>query len=329
MPVPGLRTMFWVLWTAVLWIAPLSTWAGEAGADPVRDEARKLAYEGIKALRAQRYSEALTFLRQAEQKFHAPTHLLYMARAHVGLGELVAAHDAYVAVAIEPIPNYAPPVFHQARREAVAEAQQLRPRIATLQVAIAGGGAQEIAVTIDGRAVQAGRLAHPIAVASGEHQVVAVGTGGGRATQVAAVAVGESKVVSLHLQPESPPSSSAPPVDGADGRGLTVAGALLVAAGGAALVAGGIAGGMTLKRAGDIEDTCGGDVCPTAEEPTVDAAKTLGNVSTALLIAGGVVAATGIVLLVAAPDDDEAAAAKGPRIELWATPVSLSLFAAF
>jgi hypothetical protein len=326
--------MGWIVWAAVLWGTPALSWSGQAQQDPVRDEARQLAYEGIKALRAEQYTEALSLLRQAEQRFHAPTHLLYMARAHVGLGDLIAAHDEYVAIAIEPIPNYAAAAFHQARREAAVEVQQLRARVATLRVDVEGAQAASVSVTVDDQAVEAARLAHPIAVAAGEHRITAVGAGGVRAEQVATVAAGESKTVTLSLEGESvPPSDSgapAPAPDSADGSGLTVAGAVLVAVGGAALVVGGITGGMTLSRAGDIEDTCGGDVCPTTEEPTVDDAKTLGNVSTAMLIVGGVVAATGVVLLVVAPGDEaEAATAKGPRLELRATAFGASLAGVF
>jgi phenylpyruvate tautomerase PptA (4-oxalocrotonate tautomerase family) len=335
MPVRVVRATLWILWAVVLWAIPAVSWAGEAEEDPVRNEARQLAYEGIKALRAERYAEALSFLRQAEQKFHAPTHLLYMARAHVGLGELIAAHGKYVTIAIEPIPNYAAAAFHQARKEAAAERQQLQARVATVTVEVAGADVASVSVSVDGKTVEPARLAHPIAVTAGEHRIAAVGTDGQRAEQVATVAVGESKTVTLSIEPESAPApgpgspgQSAP--DSADGSGLTAAGAVLVAVGGAALVVGGITGGMTLSRAGDIEDTCGGDVCPTTEEPTVDDAKTLGNVSTALFIAGGVVAATGVVLLVVAPgDESEAATAHGPRLELRATVFGASLSGTF
>jgi hypothetical protein len=201
-------------------------------------------------------------------------------------------------------------------------------------VVIDGAEAGSVSVSVDGRAVDTARLAHPIAVTAGEHRIAAVDTGGQQAEQVATVAVGESKTVTLSIEVESAPAAGLAPAqpapDSAGGSGLTVAGAVLVAAGGAALVVGGITGGMTLSRAGDIEDTCGGDVCPTTEEPTVDDAKTLGNVSTALFVVGGVVAATGIVLLVVAPgEESEAVTAIASRLELRATPLGASLSGTF
>jgi hypothetical protein len=309
-------------------------WAGGTPEDSVRDEARQLAYEGIHALREERFAEALTLLRQAEERFHAPTHLLYMARAHAGLGQLVEAHDAYVSVVIEPIPNYAPPAFHEARQQAAAEVEELRPRIATLRVALEGKVAAALTVTVDGHAIAAARLAHPIAVAPGHHRVAAATRAGQQAEQAVTARIGDTTVVTLSFEtgPASAPAGSAAELGGDgmdDGSGWTVAGALLVAGGSAAVVAAGVTGGLTLARAGEIEDTCGGNVCPTAEESTVDEAKALGNVSTVLFAVGGAVALAGIVVLATASETAQETTARSARIAVRVTPFGAALTGAF
>ena len=54
--------------------------------------------------------------------------------------------------------------------------------------------------------------------------------------------------------------------------------------GGAAAIGAGITGGLTLGKAGDIEDDCGGgSECPVSQKSAVDDAKTLGNVTNVLI----------------------------------------------
>ncbi len=69
--------------------------------DQDRDSARALAKAGIALYQQGRHQEAIEQLSSAEKLFHAPAHLLYMARAHAKLGQLVVAHRLYVDVESE------------------------------------------------------------------------------------------------------------------------------------------------------------------------------------------------------------------------------------
>ncbi len=72
--------------------------------------------------------------------------------------------------------------------------------------------------------------------------------------------------------------------------------------GGAAAIGAGITGGLTLSKAGDIEDDCGGgSECPISEKGAVDDAKTLGNVTNVLVGVAAVGIAAGIVLFFVEP----------------------------
>ena len=71
--------------------------------------------------------------------------------------------------------------------------------------------------------------------------------------------------------------------------------------GGAAAIGAGITGGLTIGKAGDIEDDCGGSECPSSQKSAVDDAKTLGNVTNVLIGVAAVGIAAGIVLFFVEP----------------------------
>lgn len=60
----------------------------------------------------------------------------------------------------------------------------------------------------------------------------------------------------------------------------------------------GLSGGLALQRFYDIRDRCGGLSCPIAETPNVEAAQSLGTMSTAGLVVAGFGAAAGMVGLI-------------------------------
>ncbi len=69
--------------------------AGEPGAGASaddlsqrRDAARELAQRGLQKIDAGDVSGGLALLLEAEAKFHAPTHLLFIAQAYASLGKL-------------------------------------------------------------------------------------------------------------------------------------------------------------------------------------------------------------------------------------------------
>ena len=54
---------------------------------------------------AKDYERAAELFQQAEGLMHAPTLLLGLARAQAGLGKLVSAHETYIRVTREPLPD--------------------------------------------------------------------------------------------------------------------------------------------------------------------------------------------------------------------------------
>src|SRR4051812_37214352 len=88
--------------------------AAHAQSDDEKSAARDLATQGAAALNDKKYDEALDLVSRAEAIFHAPPHLLMIARAQTGLGKLVAARETYLRLLREELAPNAPKPFKRA-----------------------------------------------------------------------------------------------------------------------------------------------------------------------------------------------------------------------
>jgi hypothetical protein len=278
-------------------VAALLTIASTARADG-RDEARKLATKGVELLNDGKPVEALERLRAAEVLFHAPTHLLYIARAERAAGHPEEAYDTYVSILVEVLPNYAPDAFRDAQRDAAKEEADLRKEIAAITIELPAGN--ELRLIVDGKGVVSTRLAYPLAVSEGDHDIDVHGDANHEpfTTRVNATRGRTTEVKVPPLASKAPKQAHAPVAESPGPRPMLVAGGVTLALGGATLIAGTATGIVTLIRASDIRDRCPANVCPKALEPEAADARTIGHASTALLAVGGALAATGVVLLV-------------------------------
>ena len=320
-------TKFVLVVLAVL-LAPTLVLTPSAFAQDVKDEARQLAQEGIRLLEEGQPDAAIAKLQEAESKFHAPTHLLYIARARTQLGQLREAHDTYISILAEKMPNYVPEAFHKARQTAEGEAAGLRPRLATVAIQISGENADQAEVAIDGEPVDAAVLPFPIAVEPGTHQITATAIGAEPASQSVDVAVGNTASVALDLAAAAagPARGAAGGGDTVDDDGFPVIATIALAVGAVGLGVGAVTGALTLSKASDIKAECDGDRCPAAQESEADDAKTLGNVSTAMFVVGGIATTLGVVLLVIDLSSDSGG---DTALQLNVTPTGAALRGSF
>lgn len=320
-----------IVWVAALCVVLVGQ-LSDAHAQGARDEARELARQGIALLDQGQNEEALEKLREAEAKFHAPTHLIYMARALTGMGKLVEAHNFYIDVLVEAIPNYAPDAFHDAQKSATDGARELEAKIATLRVSVTGDKAEQARVTVDGNEIARPRLAHPIAVEAGSHRVEASAPGALPQKREVEAPVGAATDVALELAAEP---GAAPNPSGGNAAGEESASAFPIGAGvafgigGAALVVATVTGVLTLQRADEIKETCNENVCPPEQEAEADDAKVLGNVSTAMFAIGGAGVALGAILLIAGAASDDEAAGDRPRVDVALGPMGVAVRGSF
>jgi hypothetical protein len=159
---------------AVLLAATLASPALAAGptfAD--REAARTLSGKGYEAFEAAQYRKAIELFRQAEARFHAPPHLLYVARAQFKLGELIEAAATFQRIVDEKLPPDAPGPFKEAQANARAELGEVDVLIPSVSIALQGEVPKGTIVAVDGRPLDANALAHPVRLDPGVHVITA------------------------------------------------------------------------------------------------------------------------------------------------------------
>lgn len=296
--------------------------AGRAAAQSDEDKAaaRVLATQGAEALGANKYAEALDLVSRAEQMFHAPTHVLMIARSQAGLGRLVAAKESYLKLTREELPASAPTVFKRAQQDAKDEMTALEPRIASLRIAVEGGGQQKYTVKMDDQPVSPALLGVYRPVDPGKHEIAVYPVGQGPVKGAVDLKDGEKKDLKLTIPDVVPGGVPVSSVDNPDaplkpdgssgearpgfftpmrGAGLGLA---VLGVGGVAL------GAVFLSKAASTQSeadggfaACGKHCSPAQQSAIhnrdVDAAHAR-TIAVVGLAAGGVALATGVTLLV-------------------------------
>jgi len=293
---------------------------GQEKDDATRAAARGLGISGVENYQAGRYEQATDELEKAYGILRAPSLALWSARALVKRGLLVEAARRYLEATGLQAPIGDATVQKQAIADARAELAELEPRIPSLSIRLVGAASAEVAVTIDGKAVESSLLDSPRLVNPGAHEVIAT-RGSERVSARATVSEGQQRDVTLQFRadgeaapppaakPNAPSSGSAPHGDAAaprpDGGGTGSRRSISIvalAAGGAGLVLGGVAGGLAYSKKSELDATgkCT-DGCPSSLAGDVDQLHLYRTLSTAGFIAGGVLTGLGVVLWVTAP----------------------------
>jgi hypothetical protein len=131
--------------------------------------------------------------------FHAPTHLLLIARSQVGLGRLVAAKETYLKLTREELSASAPAAFKRAQQEGKDEMTALDARIASLRIAVEGGGQQKFTVKMDDQPVSPALLGVYRPVDPGKHDIVIYPVGQGPVKGTIELKDGEKKELKLTI----------------------------------------------------------------------------------------------------------------------------------
>lgn len=237
---------------------------------------------------------------------------LNLARCHESEGKIATAWAEYREVVV-----LARQAGQTERADAAEElSKKLEASLPKLKVEVPKA-TPGLVVKRDGTEVGAGSLGTALPVDPGEHTIVASAPGYTEwSTKVQVAADGGEKAVTV-------PALVAAPKEGPEKAGgssaLGTVGLAVGGAGVAALVAGGVLGGLTLADADKARSDptlCPDNLCSPAGREVVNGAETKGLVSTILLAAGGVMAAGGVTLFLVgrskAPEKT-ASAASGPR----------------
>ncbi|MDC3958395.1 hypothetical protein [Polyangium jinanense] len=310
---------------------PTATAEAKAGA-------RAAAEKGTNAFKESRYDEAVDMFLRAESLFHAPTHVLMLARSYVALGKLVLAKEAYHSIVREELAPKAPAAFKLAKVDAEKELAELSPRIPSLQVSTTPE-AKNVVVTLDDKPLPAALIGIPSPIDPGTHVLRATAEGMAAPEKSVTVKEGEKAAVVLELAPVASAGPITPvprplgPTGPSEGReqpsGKTspgrIAGVVLMGLGVAGLGAGGVFGGLSLAKRAEADETfdaCGvGCWGPPADEVRAldDDANKKGNIGIIGLAAGGALTVTGIVLFVVSKRSPGKAQAKA-FVTPWIAP---------
>ncbi len=271
--------------------AAAALWALPARADDAHDleAARALANSGREFYERGEYAKALQRFESAEQIFHAPPHVLFIARTKRKLGKLLEAREAYQRLIAEKLGDKAPEAFHNAQGTAAEELAELDQHVPKLVFKLKGPTSATI--TVDGAKADSGK---PFAVEPGPHDVAVAAEGYKPLSRHETVREGEtSHAVELAPEPlgdkprEAPKPSTVP-----------IGPIAVLAGGGAVLIGGGIAGGIAMSKMSQLKKNCADlSPCPSENAPLRDQTRTVANVSTALFVIGGVAAAAGATWL--------------------------------
>ncbi len=275
--------------------APSMAYAQVGDAD--RAAARALAFEANDALESKDYAAAAERFARADALVHAPTLLLGLARADVGLGKLVAAYEAYARIVREGVPPKASPTLARAVDDAKRELAALEPRMP--YVLIEAKGATNPHVELDGVSVPSVALGLKRMVDPGPRIVSATAEGFNRVEVKIEAVEGETKTASLMLVP-APRAVVAPVVSPSPAPATSLRrtiGFVTIGVGGVALIAGAVTGALALGRESELSSVCPDTQCLPGQQTAIDGYNTLRVVAMSTLIGGGVLAATGTILV--------------------------------
>lgn len=266
----------------------------EAASD--RDAARALAIKGLKLLNAKKYPEAIDHFEKAEARFHAPTHSLFIARAHRQMGKWLLAKKHYRAVLDENIPNYAPDAFHKAQTDAGQELAALEARLPKFKISVQAAAPSRVDVRVDGQRVdwQAG----PVEADPGEHVIDAAGKSGNEQSRTLRIQEGEVLEVRFAFSAED--SQEPGRTAGAEAGPIWPAG-LAFGVGALGIGAGVALGYLSFSKVDQLKAVCPNNHCAPSAMPMADDARFYGNLSTVGFIVGAAGAVAGTVLIITRP----------------------------
>jgi hypothetical protein len=291
--------------------------ATSAHADNAGDleTARMLLHEGNDLRAKGDLRAALAKYVAAHAIVYTPITGLEVGRTHLLLGELVEAREALLAVGRIPVKAQESQNATAARIEADRLANELEPRIPTLRLVIEGlPPSATPTLVLDGQTLPIASVGEPRKLNPGKHHVVAKAEGMKEASTDTTLAEGESRSVTLKLEPAmattsstttstTSSSESASRVDRPTGTTSSTPPLVYVGFGIAAagVVVGGVTGVLALSKGSTLKDACPDAHCGPSQQDALHDARALGTVSTISFVVAGAGATLGVIGLLTKP----------------------------
>jgi len=265
----------------------LTSLAAEAAPSPKERSQASTAWTAGKRLHAQRkMDEAIESFRRANELDPKAQYQLDLARALAQNKGLVEARDLCDTIEGSKEPN-----SQRAKLAARALKKEIEPRIPSIKVEVSGKESQSAMVTINGETVQAGK---DLPYDPGPYTVKGRVGQNPEVTEQVELAESQHRTVSIDLGKAEIAKVEKPESSG--GGGNMAPAAVTYAIGGAALIAGGVMGGLAFDQTSKTEALCGGSTCAPEFADDVALAQDYGTASTVLFAVGGLGVAAGIIL---------------------------------
>ncbi len=306
--------------------------------------ARTLAADGAKLFNSGDYAGAIDRFTRAESLYHAPPHVLYLARANAKLGKLVVAREHYLKLSKETLAANAPKAFVDAQKSANEELKAIEPKIGSLEIVLKGVPAgAKVDVSVDGTPVSAALVGVHRPIDPGTHKVevkgdklageasVTVAEGGKESIEVEVKAVAGAEPVKPDVPPPPPPP--APPPESSGGT-TKILGYTALGIGVVGVAAGTIFLLSSSSKRSDANALCPNDQCPESKRSEVEKLDSDASTARTLSFVGfgvGVVGiGAGVALLVMSGGKSEPAkTATGLTVRPWATWNGVGLSGSF
>jgi hypothetical protein len=265
------------------------------------ESARELFKEGRELRQAGDLPHALERFKAAHAYGQTPVTALELGRTHIQLGELVEGREVLLSVARMKVQSDETDKSAAARAEAADLAEEVKKRISTVMVKVAGTPPEASAqVTVDGSVVPVVGLVGIRKTNPGKH-VVIVRAGAREETRTVEVEEGKTQEVTFDLasttaEPVRPPS----PTGGSGTRSISPVTWIGLGLGVAGIGVGAVGGIIALGKASDVNAACDGMHCPPATKDTVDSGRSAATISTIGFAVGGaglIAAAVGYFIL--------------------------------
>lgn len=299
--------------------------------------ARELFFDGQEKRRAGDLEGAYLDLAAADGIMGVPTTALRLAEVQIARGHLVEAHEALERAlrytSAQPLPG----AFIKAQAAARSLEAKLRPRLASVEITIAGVATEgPVVVSIDNHALPQAALTQPYLVDPGRHNVTLAVAGA--PVDERQVFLGEGESLALSLGP--PPTAKAPgrpaiaepaiaepaasthapafrPLrkppasSNAEPQRLLVGGIVVAGLG---IGVGAVTGLFALQRTAIVRAQCPNHACPPAAQETLIEAEALATASTTSFIVAGVGVAIAIGSYLVGPHPSTASIRTAPVV---------------
>jgi hypothetical protein len=267
------------------------------------ESARELFKEGRELRQNGDLRRALDRFKAAHAYGQTPVTALELGRTHVQIGELVEGREVLLSVARMKVQPDETDKSAQARAEAAELAEEVKKRIPTLSVKLAGVASDSAAqLTVDGFAVPIVGLSGIRKANPGKHVVVAR-AGTHEETRNVELEEGKTQEIAIDLAGTGAAGGGpTPPVVAPDTTGKKISPVTWIGLGvGVVGVGVGTAFGViALGKASKVNDACTGTHCPPSTKSDVDSGRSAATISTIGFAVGGaglIAAAVGYLVL--------------------------------